>query len=277
VHPGIDDKILCAWNGLALTALADGYRHLGDARYLDAARALAGFLLDEMVVDGRCRRSWHGGTARHQGYLEDHAMLADGLVSLFEIDPDPRWLEQSRKLLQSVREHFRAEDGGFYSTADDHEQLLARSKSAVEASTPSGMAAAARACLRAGLLLGDQQLYEMGLGCLRANNRLLVNSPAAAPSLVVAVQFHLADPREIVIAGEPGDARTQALLAAAWRAFPDHHVTALVHEGNRKALKALSKVFDGKEPVNGAPAAYVCRRGVCDAPVTDPAKLLVRK
>jgi uncharacterized protein YyaL (SSP411 family) len=94
---------------------------------------------------------------------------------------------------------------------------------------------------------------------------------------VVAVQFHLADPREIVIAGEPGDARTQALLAAAWRAFPDHHVTALVHEGNRKALKALSKVFDGKEPVNGAPAAYVCRRGVCDAPVTDPAKLLVRK
>ncbi|HZN38824.1 MAG TPA: thioredoxin domain-containing protein [Planctomycetota bacterium] len=277
VHPGTDDKILCAWNGLALTALAAGYRHLGDARYLDAARALAGFLLDEMVVDGRCRRSWHGGTARHQGYLEDHAMLADGLVSLFEVDPDPRWLEQSRNLLQNVREHFRAEDGGFYATADDHEQLLARSKSAVESSTPSGMAAAVRACLRAGLLLGDEKLYEMGVGGLRANHRLLVNSPAACPALVVALQFHVADPQEIVIAGEPGDPRTQALLTAAWRAFPDHHVVALVHEGNRKALVALSKVFDGKEPVNGAPAAYVCRRGVCAAPVTDPAKLLVRK
>ncbi|HEU4420357.1 MAG TPA: thioredoxin domain-containing protein, partial [Planctomycetota bacterium] len=277
VHPGVDDKILCAWNGLALTALASGYRHLGDARYLEAARALAGFLLDEMVKDGRCRRSWHGGTARHQGYLEDHAMLADGLVSLFEVDPDPRWLEQSRKLLQSVREHFRAEDGGFYSTADDHEQLLARSKSAVESSTPSGMAAIVRACLRAGLLLGDDQLYEMGVGGLRANHLLLLNSPAACPALVVALQFHLADPREIVVAGEPGDARTRALLEAAWRAFPDHHVIALVHDGNRKALAALSKVFDGKEPRDGVPAAYVCRRGVCDAPVTDPAKLLVRK
>ena len=280
VHPGVDDKVLCAWNGLALTALAAGYRHLGDARYLDAARALGGFLLDEMVVDfvdGRCRRSWHGGTARHQGCLEDYAMLADGLVSLFEIDSDPRWLEQSRKLLQSVRAHFRAEDGGFYATADDHEQLLARSKSAVESSTPSGTAAVVHACLRAGLLLGDEQLYEMGVGGLRANHRLLLNSPSACSALVVAMQFHVADPQEVVIAGEPGDPRTAALLQAAWRAFPDHHVTALVHAGNRKTLVALSKVFDGKEPVNGAPAAYVCRRGVCAAPVTDPAKLLVRK
>src|SRR4030095_10875200 len=148
------------------TAFAAGYRHLGDARYLDAARALGGFLLDEMVVDfvdGRCRRSWHGGTARHQGCLEDYAMLADGLVSLFEIDSDPRWLQQSRKLLQSVRAHFRAEDGGVYATAADHEQLLARSKSAVESSTPSGTAAVVHACLRAGLLLGDEQLYEMGV------------------------------------------------------------------------------------------------------------------
>jgi uncharacterized protein YyaL (SSP411 family) len=277
VHPGIDDKILCGWNGLALTALTAGYRHLGDPRYLDAARALAGFLVDDMVGDGRCRRSWHDGTARHQGCLEDYAMLADGLVSLFEVDSDPRWLQQSRNLLQVVRAHFLAEDGGFYATADDHEQLLARSKSAVESSTPSGTAAVVHACLRAGLLLGDEQLYEMGVGGLRANHRLLLNSPSACSALVVAMQFHLADPQEVVIAGEPGDPRTGALLQAAWRAFPDHHVTALVHDGNRKTLAALSKVFDGKEPVNGAPAAYVCKHGVCAAPVTDPAKLLVRK
>ncbi|HEX6813540.1 MAG TPA: thioredoxin domain-containing protein, partial [Planctomycetota bacterium] len=274
VHPGTDDKVLCAWNGLALGALAAGYRHLGEERYLDAARKLADFLLAELVVEGRCRRSWHGGIARHQGYLEDYTMLADGLVSLFEVDADPRWLAASRDLLQRVRKHFLADDGGFWFTADDHEQLLARTKSASESSTPSGTAAAVRACLRAGLLLGDEQLYGMGVAALRANHALLQHSPVAAPSLVVALQFHLAGPQEVVIAGEPQDERTKALLSAAWRAFPDHHVTALVHEGNRKALAALSKVFDGKGPVGGVPAAWVCRRGVCAAPVTDPAKLI---
>jgi uncharacterized protein len=97
--------------------------------------------------------------------------------------------------------------------------------------------------------------------------------PLACPSLVLALQFHLADPREVVIAGEPGDPRTQALLAAVWRQFPPHRVVALVHDGNRKALAALSPVFRDKEPVRSVPAAYVCRRGVCEAPVTDAAKL----
>ncbi len=273
VRPGTDDKILCAWNGLALTALAAGYRHLGDERYLEAARSAADFVLRELVVDGRCQRSWHSGTARHQGYLEDYTMLADGLLSLFEVDADPRWLATSRDLLAAVGKHFRAEDGAFWFTADDHEVLLARTKSAVEASTPSGTAMAVHAYLRAGLLLGDESLYAMGVAALRANHALLASTPLAAPALVLALQFHLADPREIVIAGEPGDPRTVALLQAAWRVFPDHHVVALVHDGNRVALGKLSKVFDGKVPVNGAPAAYVCRRGVCEAPITDPAML----
>jgi uncharacterized protein YyaL (SSP411 family) len=130
----------------------------------------------------------------------------------------------------------------------------------------------ARACLRAGLLLGDESLYATGVGVLRANHAVLEAQPVGCPSLVLSLQFHQADPREVVIAGEPGDPRTVALLAAA-RAFPAHRVVAVVHAGNRDALRRLSPVFEGKEPVNGVPAAYVCRRGACEKPVTDPVKL----
>jgi uncharacterized protein len=273
VHPGTDDKILCAWNGLAITAFATGYRILGDERYLQGARRAAAFVLQEMVQDGRCLRSWHSGKAQHQGYLEDHAMLADGLLSLFEADGEPRWLAASRQLLQRIERHFRAEDGGLWFTADDHEELLARTKSAVESSTPSGAAVACRAFLRAGLLLGDAKLYDQGVAVLRSNHTFLAESPNAVPALVLALQFHLADPREVVIAGEPDDPRTRALLQAAWRSFPGHQVVTLVHDGNREALLKLSPVFAGKVPVAGVPAAYVCRRGACEAPVMD-AKLL---
>ena len=210
------------------------------------------------------------------GYLEDHAALADALLSLFEVDPDPRWLGTARELLRETVAHFGADDGAFWFTADDHEELLARTKSAVEASTPTGTSLAARALLRAGLLLGDEALYGRGVAALRAHHELLRETPAACPSLIGAVQFHLGEPKEIVVAGPPGDPRTTTLLRAAWRRFPAPGVVALVHDGNRAALEELSPVFAGKTPVDGAPAAYVCERGVCRAPVTEPEGLLAR-
>jgi uncharacterized protein YyaL (SSP411 family) len=275
VRPGTDDKVLTAWNALAIAACARGHQVLGEGRYLAAAQAAADFVLRELVVDGRCKRSWHSGQALHQGYLEDHAFLAEALLTLFESDFDPRWLAASNRLLAVIRAHFTdPADGNLYFTADDHEDLLARSKSAVEASTPSGIAVAVRALLRGGLLLGDEELYEAGVAVLRSNHGLLDRSPIAAPSLVLALQFHLADPREIVIAGALDDPRTQALLARARQRFPAPFVAAVVHDGNRQALAELSKVFAGKVPLEGVPAAYVCRRGVCGAPVVDPARLL---
>ena len=272
VRPGTDDKVLAAWNGMTLRALATGYRVLGDERYRAAARRAADFLLREMVVDGRVRRAWHGGVARHQGCLDDHAALADGLLALFEVDSEARWLAAAKTLLQAIDKHFGAADGGFWFTAADHEALVARTKVAYDGSTPSGTALAVQALLAGGLLLGDEALYGRGLLALRANHRLLAESPAAAPALVRSLQFHLASPREIVVVGAPDDARTGPLLRAAARAGAAQ-VVALLHDGNRAELTALSPVFAGKELVGGAPAAYVCRRGVCLAPVTDPERL----
>jgi uncharacterized protein YyaL (SSP411 family) len=207
------------------------------------------------------------------GYLEDHAFLCDALLSLFECDFDPRWLEAARSLLGTMRKHFRdGTDGNFWFTADDHEELLARTKSVSESSTPSGIAMAAHSFLRAGLLLGDEELYGIGMGVLRANAALLERMPIACPSLVLALQFHLGDPREVVIAGEPDDAATKEMLKVVRRQFPPHRVVVLLHKGNRKALEAMSPLFQGKEEMDG-PTAYVCRRGVCEAPVTDPKRL----
>jgi uncharacterized protein len=274
VHPGTDDKVLTAWNGLAISAMAQGYQLLGDPRYLVAAQRAADFVLHNLVQDGRCFRSWRAGKRQHQGCLEDYAFLADGLLTLFESDFDPRWLAAAKTLLGEAIAHFRdPTDGNFFFTADDHEELLARTKTASESSTPSGVAVVAYALLRAGLLLGDEQLYDAGVGALRANHTWLEKIPAACSSLVLALQFHLGDPREVVIAGDPADKATQALLRAVRDAFPPYFVVAVVHAGNREALAALSSVFAGKVPQGGQPAAFVCRRGVCEKPVTDAAAL----
>ena len=273
IKPGTDDKIITSWNGLTLTALANGYRVLGDARYLKAAQKCASFLLSHLVVDGRAMRSWQGGKAQHQGYLEDYVALAGGLLSLFEADSNPRWLLAARDLLKQTDEHFRADDGAFWFTADDHEELIARTKTAVEGATPSGNALAASAFLRAGLLLGDEQIYEIGIAVIRAYQQVLDTSPAAAPSLMLAAQFHMRAPKEIIVAGELDDPRTKSLLQIAWNQFPQMGVVTLLHSGNRSELTKISTMFRDKEALNGTPTAYVCERGSCLAPVSDPTKL----
>ncbi len=268
VRPGTDDKVLTAWNGMALEALATGYRVLGDERYRAAAQQNADFLVRMMAKDGRTQRAWHSGMARHRGCLEDQGALAQGLLALFAIDSDPRWLAAAQALLRATVQHFGAEDGGFWFTADDHEALVARTKIAYDGSTPSGTALAVAALQRAGLLLGDAKLQAAAVAALRSNHALFAQVPAAVPALVRTLQFHTDTPREVVVAGEPGDPRTQALLEAAWRAFPDRFVVVHVHDGNRAALTRLAPWFADKKPLDGVPCAYVCRQGTCRAPVT---------
>lgn len=269
VRPARDEQVVLVGNGLALRALALGHAVLGEVRYRDAARRCAGFLLRELRVDGRLRRAQLGGVARHAACLDDHGALALGLLALFEVDPDPRWLQEARAILAAAVQHFGADDGGFHYTADDAEVLVARSKNALDGPLPSGTALCAEALLRLGLLTGDEALHARGLAAIRANMALLQLDPTAAPALVTVLQFHLGEPREIVVVGPPDDPRTQALLQAA-RARRTPRVVAHVHDGNRAALEALAKTFVGKTLLDGAPAAYVCQRGVCERPTSDP-------
>jgi uncharacterized protein YyaL (SSP411 family) len=272
-HPRIDDKLLVAWNGLAIEALCDGFRALGDRKYLAAAQAAGRFLARGCVVDGRVRRAWRADGAALPGYLEDHGAFANALLSLFECDGDPRWLAAAAQVLAVTTERFGADDGSFYFTADDHEELLTRTKIASEGATPSGIAMATRALLRAGLLLGDPPMYERGVAALRANHALLEGGAVAAPSMMGAAQFHLSRPVEVVVAGALDDARTRSLLSIAWRAGGPNAVVAHLHGGNREQLEALSPLFRGKFSRGDAPLAYVCQGGACKEPVSDPLAL----
>jgi len=284
VPPGTDDKVLAAWNGMAIGALAVGYKVLGDQRYLAAAQRAASFLLTEMTdASGRLCRTWRrveGGEGRAHlaGYLDDYAFCGEALLQLFECDFDPRWLQAAGKMVAVMTTHFLdKDDGNFFFTADDHEELVARNKSAMDGSTPSGTALAVLAFLRYGLLTGDTDAVETAARALRANHAYISRFGVGCPSLLIAADLMLADPKEVVLAGEPGDERTQAFLKKLRGTFPAHHVVALVHRGNRERLVNLSRAFAGKEPVDGKVAAYVCTLGVCQAPVTEPAELVLRR
>ena len=132
------------------------------------------------------------------------------------------------------------------------------------------------AFLRLGLMTGDEGLYAIGTGALRANHLWLERAPQACPSLFLAMQLHLGDPREVVIAGPEDDAKSAAMVAVLRAEFPWHRVVLRVHSANRAALAELSGLVAGKEPVAGKAAAYVCRRGVCEAPVLEAEALTTR-
>ena len=253
IAPATDDKVLAAWNGMAIGAFAYAFQVLGDDRYLAAAQRAGQFVLERMrTKQGRLLRSWRNGEARLMGYLEDYAFVAEGLLVLFESDFSPRWLQGAQALLAIVEQRFRdPQDGSFFFTADDHEVLLARSKSVLESSQPSGVAMAALAFCKLGLLLGDPRLYDLGLQALRANHDWLEKHPSGCPSLLLAVEFHASDPREIVLVGATGPALTKFRTE-----FPPHRVVIQASQ----ELAALTPLVRDKTK----PGVYVCRRGLCE-------------
>lgn len=272
-RPVTDAKVITAWHALAISACVHGYRVLGDARYREAALRAGEFARTQLLRDGRCRRSWDQGEPGGPGVLEDQALLAQSMLDLFEQEAELVWLQAARALLQQMIAQFGAEDGGFYSTAADQQGLLLRSKSLVDGPLPSGAGVAAQVLLRAGLWLADSELAARGRAVLRANHALCVEAPLAMTSMLLALQFDLSDPREVVIAGDPAATATQALVQAARQRFGSSALLVAATPERLQALAAASPVFADKGMRDGLPTAYVCRRGVCAAPITDPAGL----
>jgi uncharacterized protein YyaL (SSP411 family) len=275
VPPLCDDKILAAWNGMAIAAMARGYKVLGDPRYLESARRCGDFVLSSLRdEDGRLFRTWRGGKAKLAAYLPDYGYLADGFSHLFEADFDPRWLVAGKAMLKVIDKHFRdPEDHTFFYTADDHEELLARSKSVEESSIPSGAAMAITAFARIGLLLEDPGFVGIARSALEASHLYLDRAPTSVMTMVRVVDFLLQDPREVVLVGDPDAVDTQAFLRNLRHQKTITHVVTLLHDDNREALAGIVAGHLDKTAKDGKATAYVCRFGVCEAPVTDVAKL----
>ncbi|MBA2644115.1 MAG: thioredoxin domain-containing protein [Solirubrobacterales bacterium] len=264
IHPGLDDKRLTAWNALMVSALADAGAVLGRSDYLDAARDCAGFLTTEMRDQhGRLLRTYNRGRAKLGGYLEDHAFLLEALITLYEATFEPRWFTEARALADTMIERFAdAERGGFFSTASDHEALIARRKDLDDAPIPSGSSAAAYGLLRLAALTGEHAYEEAALGPLRLLHEVAPEHPAAFGHLLQALDFHLATVREVALVGEG----IEDLERVVRGAFRPHLVLA---GGDPDGVPLL----EGRTPVGGRAAAYVCEGFACRRPVTDPSEL----
>jgi hypothetical protein len=266
VWPGLDDKRLTSWNALAIAALADAGAVLGRDDYLDAARACAGFLLEQLRDEnGVLLRTYKDGRAHLNAYLEDHAFLLEALLALYEATFEARWFSEALALAKTTIERFGdPERGGFYSTSADHEELIARRKEVGDHPIPSGNSSAAMGLLRLAALTGERRYEEAGASVFALFGKPAVEHPDAFAHMLRALDFHLSPTREVALVGDDlGE------LAAVVREKPRPH---LVLAGGPEGTSEPPLLKD-RTAADGKPSAYVCQNFTCGLPVTDPTEL----
>jgi uncharacterized protein YyaL (SSP411 family) len=271
VRPGLDDKVLVSWNALAIDAFARAGGVLGEPAYTAAAVQTARFLQERLRRgDGRLLHTWRGGAAKLDAYLDDYAYLANAFVTLYEATFDSAWIVEALALVEVMQHHFADnEAGGFYFTADDHEQLIARSKDFFDQSVPSGNAMAALAITRLAKLTGRDDLRQLAERTLLAAKDVMMQAPSAAGQLLVALDLFDMPTAQIVILGEQDSTATRDAVAELWRCFIPNKVVA----GGTSAQVAaasntpLAPLFEGKSVGDKQPAVFVCRDFECQAPV----------
>ncbi len=274
-HPLLDDKVLAAWNGLMISAMAVGGRVLGEPRHVEAGARAAGFLLDRLRVGGRLQRSFRDGRCSGPGFLEDQAFVVQGLLDLFESTLDRRWLAAALELAGQCETLFADPAGGWFRTASDHETLVAREKPGHDGAEPSGASVAALSALRLSSFTGDAGWRRVAEGALRTHAPVLLQQPAALHEMLLAVDFATDAVPEVVLSWPAGSPPPADLLAVLRTTFLPNRVIAGAEEGAAtEALAALAPIVRDRVPVRGQPTAYVCEHGTCRLPVTDPGALV---
>jgi uncharacterized protein YyaL (SSP411 family) len=265
-QPARDDKVVTAWNGLVIAALADAAVLLEEPRYREAAVECARLLLEVHCVDGRLRRTSRDGVAGSAaGVLEDYGDLADGLLALHQVTADPQWLVAAGELLDVALDRFRAADGGFFDTAEDAERLVRRPRDPTDNATPSGASALVTALLSYAALTGSTRHREAAEAALRRVGDVAIEQPRFFGWALAAAEALVDGPVQVAVVGERGSG---PLTDTAWRLRPPGAVV-LSDAPDAPGLPLLA----GRPLVGGRPAAYVCRGMVCDLPVSDLADL----
>ncbi len=265
-RPARDDKVVAAWNGLAISGLCTAGTLLDVPRYVDAAVAAGELLWGVHVVDGRLRRvSRDGVVGNPAGVLEDHGCVAAAYLDLLQATGDPVWLTRAEAVLEVALTHFAAEGGGFHDTADDAETLVARPRDPSDNASPSGTSAMIHALATHAALTGSGRHRDAAEAALAGVAAIATRVPRFAGWSLAAAVPMLHGPEEIAVVGPPGPARDALVLAARRRLGS----VVVVADAARDDIPLLV----GRQPVDGRAAAYVCRGFVCERPVTDPAHL----
>ena len=273
--PGVDDKELVGWNALAVIALADAGRWLDEPRYVEAATRAGGFIAEHGFVDGRMLRGRRQGAPLAEGVLEDYALAGLAYVRLHAATGDVRWLERARTLQTIIaRDFFDSDRHVFLRTPSGATDLPVRMADLDDGVLPSGGSAAIALALQLGAIAGDGPTYELGYDTLQRMASTAAARPFRSGYLLVALDHATAPVREVVIAGAPEDPITVALRQAT--AGTTHARILPVFIGADGAPPSLSASFpalQGKKALKGKPTAFVCERGSCQQPTSDPATL----
>ena len=265
-RPARDDKVVAAWNGLAISGLCVAGTLIDLPAYVDAAVEAGELLTRVHWVDGRLRRVSRDGVAGSPaGVLEDYGCVASGFLDLLQATGDARWLGLAEQLLDVALTHFRADDGGFFDTADDAEALVARPRDPSDNASPSGLSSTLHALSTFAAVTGSGSHRDAAESALASVAAIAERAPRFAGWSLAAAQSMVEGPEEIAVVGPAGPER--AALALAARRRPG--AVVVVADGPRQDVPLLI----GRTPVDGGPAAYVCRGFVCERPVTDPAAL----
>ena len=260
IKPFRDEKVLTAWNGLMLAAFADAAGVLGNEEYLQIAKENAAFIQRELQRDGRLLRTWKDGKAKLNGYIEDYANVADGLIELFQVSGDLEYLTEARRLADlMITEFWDVQNGGFFFTSNDHEELVVRNKDFYDNATPSGNSVAADVLLKLAKLTGDEKYERFAVTVLRLAASQIRRHPQGFGRALAALEFHLSATREIVVIGPNGNKLERAVLS---RYLPE--AVIVLSENGMAGLPLLEE----KGTIDGNAAAYVCENFVCKRPVT---------
>lgn len=271
VKPGRDDKVLASWNGLMLASLAEAAGVLERRDYLAAAVANGSFLLNSMVSDGYLRRTYKDGVAKINGYLEDYALVIEGLLGLHQVTFSSNWLRQAIKLAETMVELFWDNDTKtLYDAGDMHENLFVRPKSIHDAPLPSGPSAATSVLLKLAVLADNEQFRHIASQSLQSMRDFLERYPLGFANWLCALDFYLSTPKEIVIIGPRNSPATSELLHALYSMWLPDKVVAALDPDDPAPLSKL-KLFESRQMVNNQPTAYICENYTCKTPVTDPA------
>ena len=272
--PFRDEKIVAAWNGLAVSAFARAAFVLDSTQYADQARRTAGFVLDGMRNDaGQLARSVRGKHRGQAATLDDYAFVVQGLLDLYEAVWESRWLGAALELQSRLDDaYFDDERGDYFLTAHDSERLLTRPVSREDGAEPAGNSVAALNLLRLAELTGNDAYRRRAEYVLRSFADVMLERPLALPQMLCALDYYLDQPLEIVIVSAADDTHgLGALLARARKAYlPNRMLAVTASDREASERRALVPLVENKSAMDGRTTAYVCRKRVCDLPTSDP-------
>lgn len=275
VRPGLDDKVLTAWNALMISALARAAQVLDEARYRQAAEEAGRFLRAHMTRGGVLLRTHRRGESRIEAYLDDYACTINAYLDLYELSFQREWVTAAEELACTMMDRFwDVETRRFYYTSAGQPGLILRTSPSFDGAEPSGNSVATLALLRLAVFTGNTRHHETARLVLEAHAGLMETAPLAFLKMLRAADALLCPPSEIVVAGPAEDAATQALLRVARGTYVPGKIIAW-HDPSSITEDALP-LLSGRAMVKGLPTAYVCRDHVCRPPVSTPEALFVQ-